>query len=150
MEKSLKEQEYLKYVREHISNIHSAYIKYGRTLSKKLNISLLELSGVVYQHDVSKFSDEEFDGYRQYFYPCSDETKNEELFNRAWEHHYSVNKHHPEFWVYAYNNEPEDMPNLYIAEMLLDWEAMSMKFGGTTYEYYMKNRDKKPLSNNKR
>ena len=40
------------------------------------------------------------------------------------------------------------MPALYIAEMLLDWEAMSMKFNGSTYDYYIKNRDKKPFSEN--
>ena len=31
-------------------------------------------------------------------------------------------------------------------EMILDWEAMSMKFGGNTYDYYIKNRDTKSFT----
>ena len=38
-------------------------------------------------------------------------------------------------------NNIKDMPNIYIAEMLCDWEAMSIKFNDSTYEYYKKERD---------
>lgn len=147
-EKKLKEKEYLNYINGHIMNIRTAYIKYSEKLCKALNISERELMCNVTIHDQSKYFEEEFEGYRQYFYPCSNEKKDEKIFNDAWEHHYNINKHHPEFWVNEYTNEPEDMPIIYIAEMLLDWEAMSMKFGDNTYEYYMKNRDKKPFSDN--
>lgn len=147
MEKDLKEKEYLKYINEHISNVRMAYLRYSDSLCKALNISGKELFINVSKHDESKYLEEEFDGYRQYFHTCSNEKKDQKLFDIAWEHHYKNNKHHPEYWMDE-NGNPGDMPPIYIAEMLLDWEAMSMKFGGTTYNYYIKNRDKKPLSDN--
>lgn len=148
IEKQIKEKEYTKYINEHIMNIRLAFTVYGDILCKKLNIPNKQLILNINNHDLSKYSEEEFDGYRQYFYPCSNEIKNEELFNRAWKHHYEENKHHPEFWVDSFTNEITDMPPTYIAEMLLDWEAMSIKFSNNTYDYYKKERNKKPLSDN--
>lgn len=147
-ELSIKENEYLNYINDHISNVRLAYEKYGEILCKLLNIKNYSLLNNVRHHDESKYTSAEFEGYRQYFYTCSDETKNEESFNYAWIHHQNYNAHHPEYWVDRSTNEIKDMPPLYIAEMLLDWEAMSMAFGGNTYDYYIKNRDKKPLSEN--
>ena len=144
LEKDLKEQEYLKYISEHIANIKLAHLKYGEQLVKLLNIGKIELGMNILLHDQSKYSVEEFDAYRNYFHTCSDEEKDKESFNRAWEHHYQFNKHHPEHWIDGDNIK--DMPNIYIAEMLLDWAAMGMKFGDTAYEYYQKERDKKPFS----
>lgn len=137
-----KEKEYEQYIQEHISFVKLATISYGIKLCELLNISWFEISNLINEHDRSKYSKEEFDGYRQWFYPCSDEEKNRELFDRAWEHHWQNNKHHPEYWG------GEDMPPVYIAEMLLDWEAMSIKFNDNTYEYYQKEKDKKGFSAN--
>lgn len=147
-EKLLKEKEYLSYINEHIANVRLAFEKYGKQLCELLNIKYYNLLTNVRHHDESKYTDAEFEGYRQYFYPCSDEEKNKELFDMAWVHHQNYNAHHPEYWIDRSTNEIKDMPPLYIAEMLLDWEAMSMKFNGNTYDYYIKNRDKKPLSEN--
>lgn len=134
-----KEKEYIKYIEEHIANVKIAHQKYGNKLCKILNIAPIILSYKINEHDKSKYSEEEFNGYRQWFYPCSFEHRNEELFNKAWEHHYMYNQHHPEYWNI-------DMPPIAIAEMILDWEAMSMKFGGNTYDYYIKNRDTKSFT----
>ena len=35
--------------------------------------------------------------------------------------------------------EPEDIPSKYIKQMVCDWEAMPIKFGGTPQEYYLEN-----------
>jgi hypothetical protein len=109
-------------------------------------------------HDLSKFSSKEFTAYAKFFHgefgnsfqkeyskemitkmketnswiyfqykTCSDN------FNKAWEHHYKVNKHHPEHWV------GKDMPMKHIRFMVCDLKAMSRKFGGTAQEYYLKN-----------
>ena len=131
-----KEQEYTQYIEEHIANVNLAFEKYGHKLCDLLRVPYLILAYKVKEHDKSKYSEEEFNGYRQWFYPCSDEEKNKELFDEAWEHHYTTNQHHPQYWMI-------DMAPIAIAEMLLDWEAMSMKFGGNTYDYYIKERDKK-------
>lgn len=147
-EKELKEKEYLSYINEHISNVQLSFEKYGEQLCKILNIKYYDLLNNVRHHDESKYTDIEFEGYRQYFYPCSDEEKNKDMFDLAWIHHQNHNPHHPEYWIDRSENNIKDMPPIYIAEMLLDWEAMRIKFGGTTYEYYIKNRDKKRLSEN--
>lgn len=141
-----KEQEYIEYIEEHISNVKTVFYKYGDKLCKELNISKNALEKNINLHDASKFSNDEFDAYRNYYYPCSNEEKDEKAFEKAWKHHYTNNPHHPEYW--CNNTVKEDMPNIYIAEMLCDWEAMSMKFNDNTYEYYMKERDKKPFTEN--
>lgn len=76
-------------------------------------------------------------------------------FEKAWEHHYRNNKHHWQYWCYdwfKYETEPEspqlcycefitplEMPDQYLLQMVCDWEAMSMKFGGSVQQYYLKN-----------
>lgn len=149
-EKDLKERKYREYIDEHIANVRIAWLKYKDILCEKLNINPYTLSNNINNHDHTKYSEEEFEGYRQYFHPCSDEEPNEELFNLAWKHHYKNSPHHPEYWVNEDNNSIRDMEPIYIAEMLLDWEAMSMKFGENTYDYYIKEKDNKPFSDNTR
>lgn len=141
-----KEKEYMNYISEHIDNVYVAHMKYGPELCKLLNLVPSKLAVRIFEHDKSKLSEEEFEPYRQYFFPHDGEEKDKDLFNKAWEHHYTVNSHHPEYWIE--DGKPTDMDNYAIAEMLLDWEAMSVKFGNTTYEYYMKERNKKPFSEN--
>lgn len=145
-ELEMKEQEYMNYIEEHIANVKTVFQKYGDRLSQELHINKFELERNIYKHDMSKFSDDEFNAYRNYYYPCTDEKVNKEEFNKAWEHHYRNNPHHPQYW--EIDDNIQDMPNIYIAEMLCDWEAMSMKFNSNTYEYYLKERDKKPFSEN--
>ena len=54
-------------------------------------------------------------------------------FDKAWEHHYKNNKHHPEHWA------RQNMPMKYIRFMVCDLKAMSRKFGGIAQEYYLQN-----------
>ena len=144
---------YLKYINEHINNVKKSYELYGKQLCYALDIPIYKLEIAVRTHDASKLQEEEFEAYRQYFYTADGEEKNKDLFNLAWNHHQKVNKHHPEYWVMI-DNDIEgnikilDMDNLYIAEMLLDWSAMKMKFGGSNKQYWFDNRDKKLLSEN--
>lgn len=146
-EKQMKENEYTKYINEHIMNIHNAYVIYKDILCEKLNISPSLLLSNINKHDQSKYSDEEFNAYRNYFYPCNDEIKDEKMFNNAWEHHYKENPHHEDYWIDD-SGIPKDMPKIYIAEMLLDWAAMAITFDDNVYEYYTKERDNKTFSDN--
>ena len=141
-----KEIEYRQYISNHIHNIRLAFEKYKFKLCSALNISINSLEENINRHDQSKYSDEEFDGYRQWFYPYDHEEKNKKQFDASWEHHYKNNPHHPEYWIR--DGYIEDMTSIYIAEMLLDWESMSMYFGNDIREYYRAERDKKPLSEN--
>lgn len=142
-----KEFEYMQYIQEHKNNVALAFMKYGDKLCELLKIRKIDLSRCITCHDESKYSEEEFNAYRNWFYTCSDEEKDKKAFDEAWKHHYKNNPHHPEYWDHG-NGVIDDMPPVYIAEMLCDWEAMSMKFNGNTYKYYLKERDKKPFSEN--
>jgi len=48
----------------------------------------------------------------------------EELIRVAVDHHVKVNRHHPEF-----HQDPNDMTDVDLIEMVCDWTAMSQEFG---------------------
>ena len=143
---------YRKYIIEHVNNVQLAYDQYGATLCTLLGVNKTALASKIKDHDESKFSQDEFEQYRQYFFPNDGEEKNKDLFTMGWLYHQNSNPHHPEFWMVrdGYNVKPIDMPALYVAEMLLDWVAMGYKFNDTAYEYYQREGNKKPFSDNTR
>lgn len=93
-------------------------------------------------HDISKLSDSEFKGYRQFFYPFENEEPNKDILNVSWLHHIHNNDHHWEHWVICEGKHSIalDMPTECIFEMLLDWAAMSITFGDTPRKFYEKNK----------
>lgn len=139
--------EYFKYVMEHRRNAFKACWKKSR-YHKHLRMHALT-------HDLSKFRPSEFFPYAEWFYGEYGTKMNKELlsinyakekhekckekFDKAWEKHYKRNKHHWNYWVGTI------MPNKYILQMICDWEGMSIKFGGTAQEFYMKNHDRLDL-----
>lgn len=99
---------------------------------------------VIDEHDESKFSEEEFEPYAKHFYGTKD---NDFEFDEAWKHHWMNNEHHPEHWL------GEDMPFIYILEMLCDWGSFSIEkknFNELINYYYNEARDdeEKNLSDN--
>jgi hypothetical protein len=148
-----KQEEYKNYIIEHINNVRRAFNEFGSYLCDILGADEEVLAQLVELHDQSKLEDFEFLSYQQYFYPVNEENKKDEnvkkAFDAGWCLHKNKNPHHPEFWCNIENHKIIylDMPVQYIAEMLLDWQAMAYKFGGTAYEYYRKEGDKKPFSN---
>lgn len=126
---------YLLYMLEHKKNVFKTCWKKGLYIH-------------AFTHDLSKFRPSEFIPYARYFYgdyPPNALLKNigyknikteemvKEEFNKAWRLHYKRNKHHPEHW------KGRDIPCKYITQIVCDLEAMSLKFGGTAQEYYLKN-----------
>ena len=90
---------------------------------------------IIKEHDESKWSEEEFEPYAQHFYG---DKKNDFEFEEAWKHHWMHNEHHPEFWL------GEDMPLIYILEMICDWGSFSIEkkdFKELSNFYYNKARD---------
>ena len=71
-------------------------------------------------HDESKFSEEEFEPYAQKWHGNGIKTPE---YEEAWEHHWQNNEHHPEYWL------GEDMPYIYILEMICDWGSFSIASG---------------------
>lgn len=153
---------YKEYVDNHIANVKKAFDKYGEKLCNALNVDIERLKAMIEIHDKSKYSEEEFEGYRVFFYK-SDEDNKEYLndkniklsFDEAWRHHLIYNSHHPEFWINTYpingNIIINDMDKLSIAEMLLDWAAMSKGDEIPAYDYwYNGDGQNKPFSENTR
>ena len=75
---------------------------------------------VIREHDESKFSEEEFEPYAQKWFGNGEESL---AYEEAWKHHWMNNEHHPEYWL------EEDMPPIYILEMLCDWGSFSIAKG---------------------
>jgi hypothetical protein len=125
----VKEQEYINYIVEHISNVMKAYnhilkgrifdpvdIEFEDSTSLKLTPEDMTeivncLEPVIKEHDQSKFSNEEFIPYRMHFHMTDAEKKKaaedeeyanelEDAFEKAWQHHYLNNNHHTKYWMY--------------------------------------------------
>lgn len=75
---------------------------------------------LIAEHDASKFSEEEFEPYAQRWFGNKKKTPE---YEDAWLHHWTNNPHHPEFWL------GEEMPLMYILEMICDWGSFSIKSG---------------------
>ncbi len=143
--------DYFKYVCEHKKNV---FVEMWN--EKRFNEKRLIWHGIV--HDLSKFSWLEFQQYAMWFHgkygiKCNDTEENyvehnmaKTRFDWAWQHHKDHNKHHWNYW----HERNLERPTLYIRQMIIDWNAMSRKFGGTTQEYYLKNYYQIKMSNEDR
>lgn len=143
----IKEYQYKKYIEEHISNVREAYNEMINCpdlmdyLNEEVCARLFER---VQWHDSSKYSKEEFEGYRKYFYPINEMEKmsSKSLYDKAWEHHYMNNDHH---WQHPSRQEDSDLTldrKVAILENVCDWLAMGYKFKDRPTDYYNKNKDK--------
>lgn len=151
--------EYYQYLSWHISAVQKAW----HTVLKPAMLKHLELDGyninlfetvdrLVRNHDASKYNDDEFNSYCNYFYPADGFSKSEKDFNTAWLIHIHKNPHHHQHWVLIQdegNLVPTDMPLEYICEMLCDWHSFSSKDAtSTAYNWYQNNHSKMMLSKN--
>ena len=115
------QKDYKNYIIEHKANVK----KFADWLVEKLpeifeGCDLDTFYDIIEEHDESKFSEEEFEAYAQKCHGNGEETLE---YKEAWKHHWMNNEHHPEFWL------GEDMPYIYILEMLCDWGSFGMKSG---------------------
>lgn len=125
-----------KYINEHIERVQqfADWLKENvPELFDEIDIELFD--DMIREHDASKFSEEEFEPYAQKWFNSSGKTPE---YEAAWKHHWMHNEHHPEFWL------GEDMPLIYILEMLCDWGSFSIKSGNLrelSDFYYKKAKD---------
>lgn len=135
-------EKYTEYINRHISNVQKAYNEFGKRLFPLISYDENNVIERIKNHDKSKFSDDEFDAYRKYFYPSDKkelkDSREDGTFLHAWEHHYINNDHHPEFWFDRFTNKSKEMSNEAIIEMICDWIAMSYHFNNNPYEWFMK------------
>ena len=139
---------YTDYIETHRNNIkHSFSIMKRKCIDilDQYNIDLSKLESLVDNHDLSKYSDEEFEPYRRkFFLSDEDEAVDENEFEKACLHHYEYNKHHWNYWV----GKVQDIPYIYVVEMTLDWIAMGIQFNNTALEYYENNKSKITIPEN--
>lgn len=132
-----QEKRYLNYIKDHIAKVRKSFDERIHVIERVLGLSSAEMQEMITRienHDLSKYTVDEFPNYRNWFYPDEGEVKNDAGFAWAWTHHWKNNDHHPEFWVR--NNTPLPMTKTAIAEMILDWEAMSRAFGGNPRTWF--------------
>jgi len=128
--------DYNEYLKQHIGNVKKGFdwIKqYCPEMLEKVKVGKVE--SLIRVHDRSKYSRAEYEPYAQYFY--GDKAKWTEAFDKACQHHYKHNKHHPEFWHGTY------MPEEYIIEMICDWWSFSWKENklGNIFNFFYNKKD---------
>jgi len=142
MEYIVRTREYLDYLEEHILNVQRAWNEIQEKCKDMAFISddftFFTLDKEIKDHDLSKFSEEEFVQYRKAFYPINKAPKG--VLDSAWEHHKNNNPHHWENWTQKTGvADIIWIPNC--VHMIVDWLAMSYKFGDSPKEYYESNTD---------
>ncbi len=114
-------EENKKYILEHKERVEQFADWLKENLPELFNeIDIGLFDEMIRDHDDSKFSEEEFEPYAQKWFNNSGKTLE---YEEAWKHHWMNNEHHPEFWL------GEDMPYIYILEMICDWGSFSIKSG---------------------
>ena len=115
------QKEYLEYINSHKERVEE-FSKWLLSNCPDLfeNVDIDVFNDLIKEHDESKFSEEEFEPYAQHFYGSGD---NDFEFDKAWEHHWQNNEHHPEYWG------GEAVPYIYILEMICDWGSFGIQKG---------------------
>ena len=139
-EEEIKNGWHIEVVNDYI-NKNKDIMKYiGKEAGIDVAFMIASLDNQIKAHDLSKFSVEEWEPYRKNFYPVNEEEKENNIadYQKAWKHHYMVNLHH---WDYWHNTDSVDKMSIeFVLEMCCDWIAMSMRFGGTAYKWYIDNK----------
>ena len=132
--------EYTQYIVEHKANVEKAY----RWIQDHNIFEDCEFPVNIIEHDLSKYSADEYKAYDDYFYGKKTEAVKRE-FNYAWLHHIHNNPHHWQYWVLKHDDGPEEaleMPLNYAIEMICDWWSFSFKTGNLyeIFDWYNKHK----------
>ena len=127
--------DYTHYIMQHKDNVKKGYewLK-EKEIIKDSNF----LKDLINKHDMSKYTNEEYGAYDDYFYgkkksDISDETKKkiDEAFDFAWLNHIHHNPHHWQYWLLKEDDNQGfkalEMPYDYVVEMICDWWSFSWK-----------------------
>lgn len=149
-------EQYDNYIREHRDNVIRAWNilsdNLPREFIEKYHINMDRVDDNIILHDKSKFDEEEYNAYDEYFYGV----RNENTFinfDKAWLHHQHHNPHHWQHWILRNDNGNTkilDMDIEYILEMVCDWWSFSLKKNKPLeiLEFYKDNESTRILSNN--
>lgn len=136
-------KKYDEYIKHHQFNVYKAFEWLEQNLPELFedeSFKAICRHLCEYEHDQSKYSEEEYSAYDAYFYSGNRSYKVVNDFNMAWLHHIHCNPHHWQHWVLI-NDDPDegeiimDMPDEYIIEMVCDWWSFSFT-KGNLYEIF--------------
>lgn len=138
-----KIREYCDYIDEHLRNVAIAWAVLQRKC-KSMHFVYddwvwAHIDQLVKEHDISKMSMEEFIPYQRKFFPADKEVikgERKEAFEKAWQHHQDHNPHHWQEWTREGRENGHQEQTMHCACMVIDWMAMSIKFGGSAEDYY--------------
>ena len=150
-----RQNEYFEYLDQHIGGVRDSWKLFlSSVFAEYFPDYYSEAQRSIEFHDASKYDEDEFDAYLNYFYPSKGFAKDEETFDYAWLHHQKNNPHHWQYWVLIRDEGelvPMHMPLSEIACMCCDWHAFSRRDpNSTAYSWYQKNKDKMILSDSTR
>lgn len=146
---------YDEYIQEHKENVAKAFQWLEENIPGVLSADEIKNDAKYlceFTHDQSKYSEEEYDAYDNYFYGNRSYAVVQE-FNKAWLHHIHNNPHHWQHWILV-NDDPDkaeiilDMPYEYIIEMVCDWMSFSIAKGDLSeiFSWYDAHKDYMKLS----
>lgn len=133
--KTDSDSRYLDYILDHKLNLAKVFIYLVNRDSDDFNLYAKELRARIIEHDMSKYSEEEFIPYRNKFFPVDGKLSEEEIeveFNKAWEHHWKNNRHH--YKMYIHDDKP--MGKIDMLEFIIDISAMGYKFNNCPMNRY--------------
>lgn len=105
-------------------------MRHIRTVGRYINLMIRELMDRAEEHDESKLHQPEVEGFTKYTdklarstYASHEYNGFKESMKEALEHHYAVNRHHPEHFLAGIN----DMTLIDLVEMFCDWKAATLR-----------------------
>lgn len=124
-------KEYDDYLVEHKHAVGECLKLLAQEPSLVRNLSESLINDICENHDRSKLTIEEYEGYDRWFYGVKDESlEAEERFNYAWLHHIHNNPHHWQYWVIvedAGSSLPMKIPAVFLVEMVADWGSFAYR-----------------------
>ena len=147
--------DYDEYLDKHINAVKTAFSWICENLYELVKPYDVDMLGeLISDHDSSKYDDEEYIPYCEYFY--GDRTPEiVEEFDFAWLHHQHNNPHHWQHWILREDDgdlKALEMPYLAVLEMICDHWAFSWVSGDLNeiFNWYELNKDKMVLHENTR
>ena len=146
------EEQYTDYINKHKSNLMDGYNWFCQNLPEVIDKTTEGFYTQLIRHDDSKYTEEEFMPYANYFY--GNKTEQVEIdFDYAWNHHQKCNPHHYQYWILIKDEDGVkclDMPYDYVVEMILDWWTFSWKTNNLKeiFKWYEEHKEKIIFSEN--
>lgn len=141
--------EYIDYIDSHRRRVEKAWDDILKPFLKNEgyeDLIITEIEADILQHDISKYEEDEFQGYCNHFYPAPGYDDDSD-YEKAWMLHKHRNPHHWQYWVTLHDDgttSPIDMDFKSICNMLCDWSSFQFTDdpeAGTANHWYQKIRD---------